>query len=304
MRYAIHRCAASLLVIFGAVTLVFAVLYWLPGDPAALMAGDDVSPAQVAEMRAKLGTDRPLVEQYAHYLARLAHGDLGTSFETGEPVIARLEAQFPPTLAMVGLAALISVVAGIGLGVTAAVEQDGWIDHAIQSGAMTLTSMPSFWLGILLMLTFSVHLHWLPSIGNGSFAQLILPSTCLGLQTSGHLARVVRNAVIDVLGEPYVTTLRGKGLQDHAVLYGHVLRNALIPALTTFSVLMGELLSGGVVVETLFARQGLGRLISGAIGIKDIPVIQGVVLVAAITFILINLLVDLSYGLIDPRVRQ
>ena len=169
---------------------------------------------------------------------------------------------------------------------------------------LTFTSMPSFWLGILLMLIFSVHLHWLPSIGNGSFAQLILPAACLGLQASGQLARMVRNNVLDVLDEPFVTTLRGKGLLEHAVLYRHVLRSALIPAITLLSIIVGELLSGGVVVETLFARQGIGRLISGAVGIKDIPVIQGTVLLAAIVFILINLLVDLSYGWIDRRVRQ
>lgn len=303
MEYLARRLAASAFVIFGAVTLVFIILYWLPGDPAALIAGEDAPAEHIEQVRAQLGTDRPLIEQYAGYISHLARGDLGNSYATGEPVANRLAAQIPATLGLTLFATLIAVVVGIGLGVVAAVHRGGWIDHAIQTSTLTFTSMPSFWLGILLILIFSVHLQWLPSIGNGTWSQLVLPAVCMGLVTSGKLIRMVRNNVLDILDEPFVTTLRGKGLLEHAVLYQHVLRSALIPTITLLGVLVGELLSGTVVVETLFARQGVGRIIAESVSIKDIPMIQGAVLFAAGFYVFINLLVDLSYGWVDRRVR-
>lgn len=303
MEYLARRLTASAFVIFGAVTLVFIILYWLPGDPAALIAGEDAPAEHIEQVRAQLGTDRPLIEQYAGYISHLARGDLGNSYATGEPVANRLAAQIPATLGLTLFATLIAVVVGIGLGVVAAVHRGGWIDHAIQTSTLTFTSMPSFWLGILLILIFSVHLQWLPSIGNGTWSQLVLPAVCMGLVTSGKLIRMVRNNVLDILDEPFVTTLRGKGLLEHAVLYQHVLRSALIPTITLLGVLVGELLSGTVVVETLFARQGVGRIIAESVSIKDIPMIQGAVLFAAGFYVFINLLVDLSYGWVDRRVR-
>lgn len=303
MEYLARRLAAAAFVIFGAVTLVFIILYWLPGDPAALIAGEDAPAEHIEQVRAQLGTDRPLIEQYAGYISHLARGDLGNSYATGEPVANRLAAQIPATLGLTLFATLIAVVVGIGLGVVAAVHRGGWIDHAIQTSTLTFTSMPSFWLGILLILIFSVHLQWLPSIGNGTWSQLVLPAVCMGLVTSGKLIRMVRNNVLDILDEPFVTTLRGKGLLEHAVLYQHVLRSALIPTITLLGVLVGELLSGTVVVETLFARQGVGRIIAESVSIKDIPMIQGAVLFAAGFYVFINLLVDLSYGWVDRRVR-
>lgn len=303
MEYLARRLAAAAFVIFGALTLVFMILYWLPGDPAALIAGEDAPAEHIEQVRAQLGTDRPLIEQYAGYISHLARGDLGNSYATGEPVANRLAAQIPATLGLTLFATLIAVVVGIGLGVVAAVHRGGWIDHAIQTSTLTFTSMPSFWLGILLILIFSVHLQWLPSIGNGTWSQLVLPAVCMGLVTSGKLIRMVRNNVLDILDEPFVTTLRGKGLLEHAVLYQHVLRSALIPTITLLGVLVGELLSGTVVVETLFARQGVGRIIAESVSIKDIPMIQGAVLFAAGFYVFINLLVDLSYGWVDRRVR-
>lgn len=303
MEYLARRLTASAFVIFGAVTLVFIILYWLPGDPAALIAGEDAPAEHIEQVRAQLGTDRPLIEQYVGYIGHLARGDLGNSYATGEPVASRLAAQIPATLGLTLFATLIAVVVGIGLGVVAAVHRGGWIDHAIQTSTLTFTSMPSFWLGILLILIFSVYLQWLPSIGNGTWSQLALPAVCMGLVTSGKLIRMVRNNVLDILDEPFVTTLRGKGLLEHAVLYQHVLRSALIPTITLLGVLVGELLSGTVVVETLFARQGVGRIIAESVSIKDIPMIQGAVLFAAGFYVFINLLVDLSYGWVDRRVR-
>lgn len=303
MLFVLRRVAGAAFVIFGTITLVFAILYWLPGDPAVLVAGENATEESVARIRALLGTERPLWEQYVDYLSGLARGDLGTSFSTQESVSIRLWEQFPSTVALTLLASTVAIVTGVLFGVIAAVSRGGWLDQAIQSVMLFFTSMPSFWLGILLILLFSVTLQWLPAIGSGSLAQLILPVTCLGLVASGRLMRMVRNSVLDVLDEPFVTTLRAKGLLEWQVLFRHVLRNALIPVVTLLGILVGELLSGAVVVETLFARQGIGRLLVDAVGMKDIPVIQGTVLIASIAFVLINLLVDLSYSVIDPRVR-
>ena len=275
MPFLLRRLAAAVLVVFGTVTLVFAILYWLPGDPAVLIAGEDASPETIGHIRAQLGTDRPLGAQYLAYLLGLLHGDLGTSFSTREPVFGRLWAQFPSTLALTVFACALAIVLGVVLGITAAINRGNAVDHALQSVMLFLTSMPSFWLGILLILLFSVTLRWLPAIGNGTPLHLVLPVACLGLVASGRLMRMVRNSVLEVLHEPFVVTLRGKGLLERHVLYRHVLRNALIPVVTLFGILVGELLAGAVVVETLFARQGIGRILVEAVGVKDIPVVQG-----------------------------
>jgi peptide/nickel transport system permease protein len=303
MAYLLRRIAGAALVVFGATSMVFLILYWLPGDPATLVAGEGATAETIARIRAHLGTGRPLWDQYMSYLDNLAHGDLGTSFATGEPVLHRLWAQAMPTLDLTLLACVVAIVVGVVMGVVSAVHRGRWLDHAIQAALLLFTSMPSFWLGILLIMVFAVTLRWLPAIGNGSLAQLVLPVACLGLIAAGKLARMVRNSVIEVLDEPFVTTLRAKGLTERSVLFRHVLRNALIPVVTLLGILAGELLSGAVVTETLFARQGVGRILVEAVGVKDIPVVQGVILFAAVFYVLINLLVDLSYVVIDRRVR-
>ena len=299
-----RRIGGALFVIAGTVTLVFLILHWLPGDPAALVAGDTATAETIANIRAQLGTDRPLWSQYVAYIAGLLHGDLGTSFATREPVLSRLWAQAPTTMVLTLFSSAVALAAGVALGVVAAVHRDKWQDRTIQFVMLFLTSLPSFFLGILLILVFSVTLRWLPAIGNGSWRQLVLPVVCLGLITSGRLMRMVRSGVLDVLEEPFVMTLRGKGLRERQVLFTHVLRNALIPVVTVLGVLVGELLSGTVVVETLFARQGIGRMLVDALNVKDIPVVQGAVLLASMFFVLINMMVDMSYGWIDRRVRS
>ena len=295
--------AGAVFVVFGAVTLVFAILHLLPGDPAALVAGDGASQDTINSIRAHLGTDRPFWLQYVDYLRRLSHGDLGTSYATGEPVLSRILSQLPATLALTSVASIVAISSGVLLGVVSAVNKDRWIDRAIQAVVLFLTSMPPFWIGILLILVFSVTLRWLPAIGNGTPRQLVLPVLCLGLNLTGRLERMVRSGMIEVLGEPFVTALRAKGMREATILVRHVLRNVLIPVATLFAFLAGELLSSSVVVETVFARQGLGRLVVEALSNKDIPVLQGVVLFASVIFVLINLGVDLSYLWIDPRTR-
>lgn len=301
-RGVLQRIGASIGVIFGAVTLVFLILHWLPGDPAQLVAGSEASEESVARVRAQLGTAQPLGVQYLHYLAGLAHGDLGESYLTHEPVLAKLGAQLPATATLTLTACALAVLLGVAFGVLAARRAGGWVDQAIQWGALALHAMPGFWLGILLILVFSVALRWLPVIGDSPLA-LVLPVVSLGLVIAVPIMRMVRDGMLAGLHEPYVTTLRAKGLSERRIFYVHVLRNALIPAVTLLGVSLGELISSAVVIETLYARQGIGRAVVDALNQKDIPVVQGVILLAAVAFVVINLLVDLSYTLIDPRVR-
>ena len=299
----LKRLCGAAIVLVGALTLVFFVLYWLPGDPASIMMGDDAPPELIDKLSAELGTDKPLWVQYLSYAKRLSTGDLGTSYVTGEPVVSRLLAQFPATLALTTAATLTSALLGMLLGVVSAVHVGDWVDRTIQTVILFLTSMPTFWIGILLVLLFSLKLQWLPAIGNGSVQQLILPVACLGIGGSARVARMVRNNVIEVIQEPFVTALRGKGLLEHVIIYGHVLRNALIPVVTMLGMLTADMLGGTVIIETLFARQGLGRLIQESINSKDIPMVQGAVLLAAGFYIVINALVDQSYRWIDRRVE-
>jgi ABC-type dipeptide/oligopeptide/nickel transport system permease component len=299
----LRRLWSGALVIAGALTLVFLVLFWLPGDPAEMAAGEDASLATLAAVRAQLGTDRPLWRQYTDYWKGLVHGDLGRSFVTREPVVDRLLQQLPATFSLAAGATLVALIAGLGLGIASAVYQGRPLDVAIQGVTLLLVSMPSFAMGIVLILVFSVALRWLPSIGNGTVGQLVLPSLCLGLFLAGSLARMVRSGILEVRGEPFVLTLRAKGLPRRQILLRHILRNALIPAVTLLGVLFGELLASVAVAETLFARQGLGRLVIEAVNAKDVPVVQGAILFTSVLYVLINLLVDLSYALLDPRVR-
>jgi ABC-type dipeptide/oligopeptide/nickel transport system permease component len=298
------RFFASAGVVFGAVSLIFAILNWLPGDPAVLIAGESASPETVEQVRKQLAIDRPLWEQYTSYLWNLAHGDLGRSYVTREPVLDRLVSQLPATATLTLSAAAIAVLLGTALGVLSARYHGRWLDQVLQLASLTLVSVPAFWLGLLAILLFSVRLGWLPILGTGGFAASVMPAGCLGLLLSVHLLRMVRSSVIEELREPYVTALRARGLSEGSVFYRHVLRNALIAAVTLLSVLIGELLSGTVVIETLFARQGLGRIAVEAIGQKDLPVVQGAILLTSIGYVTINLLVDLSYTWIDPRIGE
>ena len=303
LRRIVERFLVSLGVIFGAVTLIFLVLNWLPGDAATLIAGEDASPDTVHHLRVKLGTDRPLSDQYRSYLKGVVHGDLGTSYVTREPVVRRLAAQLPSTLALTFSACFVAVLLGVFLGVLSVLYRGRWLDQAIQSLSLFVHSMPSFWLGMLMILVFSVQLGWLPVIGDGGVLPLILPVATLGIWLSVPLQRLVRDGMLEGLHEPYVTTLRAKGLGERRIFYVHVLRNAVTSTITLLGVLVGESLSNVVIMETLFARQGIGRTTVEAIGQKDVPVVQGAILISSVAYVIINLLVDLSYTLVDPRTR-
>ncbi|MDU9392893.1 ABC transporter permease [Pseudomonas sp. zfem002] len=302
--YMLNRLIHSLGVILGTITLVFFILFWLPGDPAEIVAGENASQETIHAIQEQLGTNRPILQQYASYLGKLLTGDLGTSFITNTPVLDRLLEQMVPTLELALLAALVALLAGIALGSLSAICHKSLLDSGIQWTALVLASMPSFWLGTLLILLFSVRLQWLPSVGNTGFSSQILPALALGLIASGTLIRLVRSSMLDTLNEPYVLTLKAKGSGLLNIYLKHALKNSLLPVVTLFGVLLGTLLSGTVVIEILFARQGLGRTVIEAVGQKDIPVIQGAVLLIASLYVLINLLVDLSYRCIDPRTQQ
>jgi ABC-type dipeptide/oligopeptide/nickel transport system permease component len=303
LRRIVERFLVSVGVIFGAVTLIFLVLNWLPGDSATLIAGQDASAETIQHLRVKLGTDRSLGEQYRTYVKGLLHGDLGKSYVTSEPVVQRLAAQLPATLELTLSACSLAILLGVGLGVLSVLHSGRWLDQAIQALSLFLVSMPSFWLGILMILVFSVRLGWLPVLGNGGFLPSVLPVATLGLVLSVPLQRMVRDGMLEGLHEPYVTTLRAKGLGERRIFYVHVLRNALTSTVTLLGVLVGESLSNAVIIETLFARQGIGRTTVEAITQKDLPVVQGAILISSVAYVVVNLLVDLSYTLIDPRTR-
>jgi peptide/nickel transport system permease protein len=292
-------------VIAGVSVVVFSIIHLLPGDPVlAILSGANATPEQERELRAQLRLDDPLPVQYARFVARAARGDFGRSIFTGRPVIDEITEQLPSTLELAGTAIAIAVVVGVALGVLAAVRHDTWIDRAAMLVALGGVSMPSFWLGLVLIFVFSLQLGWLPATGQGGVSRLILPAATIGLNYSAVIARLVRSSLLEVLGNGYIATARAKGLSEWGVTLKHALGNALIPVTTIIGVQLGNLLAGTIIVETVFSRRGMGRLAVTAVLDKDYPLIQGVVLVSALGYVLTNLVVDLSYSVLDPRIRH
>ena len=303
-RYIFKRLLTALPVVFGVFTVAFVLLYLLPGDPASTMlARSGASAQQIAQLRAELGLDDPLYIQYAKYLSSIVQGDFGRSMVSQEPVLKLLMARIPTTLELVMTALLLSVPFGTLLGMIAAVHQNTWIDRLVVAFASIGVSMPSFWLGLMLILFFSVTLGWLPSFGQGSFKHLILPAAVLGFGAIGTIARTARTSMLDVLKQDYIITARSKGLAEHTTLLRHALRNALIPIVTIVGLQFGWLLSGSIIVEAVFSRQGLGLILIDSVMEQDLPVVQGAVLLTSVLYIFLNLVVDLAYGFVDPRVR-
>jgi peptide/nickel transport system permease protein len=301
----VRRLLMSIAVVFGSVSLVFFIMRVLPGDPVQVMLGGATVDEQTLEnIRRQLGFDRPLYEQYFSYLGDLLRGDLGRSSVSREEVADIISAQFPATLTLTLASVLVSVMIGVLLGVISAIHRNRLTDLMIRVISLFGISMPSFWTAMLLILVFSVHLKWFPAMGGGTFRHLVLPTLALGIIGAGYITRMVRNSMLEVIGEPYILTLRAKGLSERIVMYKHALRNALIPAITMIGLQVGELLAGAVIIETVFARQGLGRVIVDAIMAKDMYVVQGAVVFTGIIYVTVNLLVDLTYSLIDPRVRK
>lgn len=304
LKYTVRRLLVSLVVLWGVSTLVFGMMHALPGDPVELMLSrSGGSAATIASIRQQLGLDLPLYAQYVRFLGNALHGDLGRSISTGMKVTDMIASQFPATLELASAGMLVALALGLTLGMIAALKHNSWVDNLCVVISVIGVSMPIFWLGLLLIQIFAAHLHWLPATGEGDLKHLLMPALVLGFSSAGSIARLLRATMLDVLGQDYMRTARAKGLSEKLVVLRHGARNALIPVVTMAGMQAGFLLGGTVVTETVFSRRGLGQLTINAILWKDFPVVQGAVLVIALVYVLVNLLVDLSYGLLDPRIR-
>ena len=302
-RYLLRRLALTLPVLLGVATLVFALIHLVPGDPAQAMLGDSASPQDVARLRTSLGLDRPLLSQYRSFLTGLGRGDLGTSFRFGTPVAQEIRHRLPQTAMLAVCAMGFAMALAIPLGIIAAVFRGRWLDHAAMTLALVGISMPGFWLGPLLAILFAVNLGWLPVSGSGTPAHFVLPSITLGAALAAILARMTRASVIEELRELYVTAARARGLSRARAVVRHAFRNSLIPVVTIIGLQFGAVLTGTIITETIFAWPGVGRLLIQAINTRDYPLVQGCILFIAVTYVAMNLLTDLAYGLLDPRIR-
>ncbi|MFN8671745.1 MAG: ABC transporter permease [Candidatus Sericytochromatia bacterium] len=331
LRFLIRRLFFLIFIVFGVSVLVFISVRLLPGDPAQIMLGERANPESLAKLRETLGLDKPWHIQYLYYISHVIKGDLGNSIVTNNSVMAEILKKFPATVELAFGSILIATIIGVSAGILAAVYRNSWLDNIVMVGALTGVSMPIFWLGLILMLIFSSYLELLPLSGRmditsdietvtnfylidtlikgdfQSFADvvrhLILPSFTLSTVPTAIIARMTRASMLEVLSQDYIKTAYAKGVDRIRVILHHALRNALIPIVTITGLQLGMLLSGAVLTETVFSWNGLGSYVVNAVGARDFPVIQGCVLIFSITFVLINMLVDLSYFIIDPRVR-
>lgn len=330
-RYLVKRSLTLILVLLGVSLLVFGFVRLIPGDPAVVMLGERATPESIERVRAQLGLDKPVHEQYLIFVANALRGDLGTSVLRQEPVTREIIRRFPATIELAFAAMIIATFLGVPLGILSAVKRDSWFDASSMIVALTGVSMPIFWLGLMLIFLFAVTLRWLPSgarldanaqydpITNlvlldslmqaniALFAQglrhLVLPAIALGTIPMAIIARMTRSSMLEVLNQDYVRTARAKGLKERSVILRHALRNALLPVITIVGLQVGILLSGAILTETVFSWPGIGRWLVDAIYARDYPIVQGVTLTIAIIFVVINLIVDILYTFIDPRVR-
>ena len=301
--YIARRLVLTVPVLFGVATLVFSLIHLVPGDPAQAMLGDGASPEDVAQLRTKLGLDRPLLEQYGVYLKGLARGDLGTSLRTQQPVTSQIAERLPATAELASAAMLVAVALALPLGLVAAVWRGTWVDQSAMAMALVGISVPGFWLGPLLALVFAVELGWLPVSGRGTLAHLVLPAITLGAALAAILARMTRASVLEELREQYVVAARARGASRVRAVVVHALRNSLIPVVTILGLQLGAVLTGSIITETIFSWPGVGRLLIQSINFRDYPMVQGCILLIAVTYVTMNLLTDLVYGWLDPRIR-
>jgi ABC-type dipeptide/oligopeptide/nickel transport system permease component len=298
-----RRLALTFVVLLGVATLVFSLIHLVPGDPAQAMLGEGAAPEDIAQLRGRLGLDRPLVEQYAAYMRGLLRGDLGTSLRTQQPVTDQIAERIPATAELAGAAMLVAVLLAVPLGVIAAVWRGTWVDQSAMALALTGISVPGFWLGPLLALVFAVELGWLPVSGRGTVAHLILPAVTLGTALAAILARMTRASVLEELREQYVVAARARGATRARAVLAHALRNSLIPVVTILGLQLGAVLTGSIITETIFSWPGVGRLLIQSINFRDYPMVQGCILLIAVTYVAMNLMTDLVYGWLDPRIR-
>jgi peptide/nickel transport system permease protein len=303
LSFLVRRLLLTIPVLLGVATLVFSLIHLIPGDPVQAMLGDIASPESVSDLRSRLGLDRPLYVQYFSFLNGMAHGDLGSSLRTSEPVTTAIADRLPATFELAAAAMLVAVIVAIPLGVLAASQAGTAVDHVATTLALVGISMPNFWLGPLLAIVFAVELGWLPVSGRGTLAQLVLPAVTLGAPLAAVLARTTRASVIDELRELYVIAARARGVSRMRAVLKHAFRNSLIPIVTVLGLQLGAVLTGAVITETIFAWPGVGRLLIQSISFRDYPLVQGCILLIALTYVSMNLLTDLAYGFLDPRIR-
>ncbi|TMI87613.1 MAG: ABC transporter permease [Bacillati bacterium ANGP1] len=304
LRYIIQRLLQLIPILIGISVLTFLMLHLIPGDPVLIFAGDKpMTEERAAEIRHQLGLDRPLWVQYGDYAAHAVRGDLGRGLRSQRPVLDSILEVAPGTTQLTLAALALATILGMTLGILAALARGTWLDTAAMTFAILGVSMPVFYSSLLMILLFSFTLGWLPATGQGGVARLVMPATALGMISAAVLARLVRSGMLAVLRQEYVVTARAKGLAPRVVVLRHALKNALIPTITMLGLQLGALLGGAVVTETIFSRPGVGRLAVDAILSRDFPLVQGTVLFTAVAYVLVNLLVDISYAAIDPRVR-
>lgn len=302
-QFIFKRIVFGLIVLFGISVFSFLLIHLIPGDPIRIMLGENASVEQVEKLRTQLGLNQPLWVQYGHYLTGVVQGDLGTSFKTGRPVLYEIVDRFPETVKLAAAGMTIAIVIGVTMGILAARFRDTFIDFLATSLATLGVSIPSFWLGLILIIVFTVKLGWFPIAGGTGLSDLVLPAVTLGVLASTVISRLTRSGMVEVLSHDFIRTARAKGLGEVAVLFGHAFRNAMIPVVTIVGLQIASLLGGTVIIEQVFNWPGLGTLAISAIASRDFPLIQGIILFIGFVFVAVNLLVDLLYGLIDPRIK-
>ena len=301
--YIIKRLFLTIPTVFGVVTLVFLVIHFIPGDPVEIMLGETASQTDKAKLRADLGLDLPVFTQYFRFLSNLIQGDLGTSFYFRQPAFELIMIRLPATIELSLGALAVALIISVPLGIFSAVRQYSYIDQGSLFLALFGVSMPNFWLGPLLIIVFSINLGWLPVSGRGDIFNLILPAITLGSSMAAILTRMIRSSLLDTLKEEYIKTARAKGLPEPIILFKHALRNALLPVVTILGLQFGSLLAGSIITETIFSWPGIGRLTIQAIVSRDYPLVQVCVMAIALGYVFINLLTDLMYAWIDPRIK-
>jgi len=304
VQYVIRRLLQMVPITFGILTLVFSLIHLIPGDPALQIAGENARPEDVQQVRKALGLDKPLWTQYVTYLGRVAHGDLGRSFQTNEAVTTEIKSRYPATIELAFGAMFIALLVAFPLGIISAIYRNSWIDNVARFFVLIGVSMPSFWFGPLLIIAFAINHHWFPVSGRDEgLKSLVLPSVTMGLALAAILTRMIRVSLAEELTQLYVTTAIAKGVTRAKAIFRHALKNALIPVITILALQFGSLLTGAIITEQIFSWPGLGRLLIQSISTRDYPQVQASILVIALTYILVNFISDLMYGVVDPRVK-
>ena len=303
-QYIIRRLLQMIPITLGILTLVFSLIHLIPGDPAAVVAGEGARPEDIAQVRKILGLDQPLWKQYVTYLENVAHGDLGRSFRTHDKVSREIMERYPATLQLALGSMIVALLVAFPLGIISAIYRNSWIDNVARFFALIGVSMPSFWFGPLLIIEFAINHPWFPVSGREEgLKSIVLPSVTMGLALSAILTRMIRVSLAEELNQLYVTTAIAKGVTRARAIFRHALKNALIPVITVLALQFGSLLTGAIITEQIFSWPGLGRLLIQSINARDYPQVQASILVIAVTYIFVNFFADLLYGVVDPRIK-